>query len=115
MSRFAALGLALTLLSPTIAAQQNVGIYLSRGIVTLTGVMCGFDCNDPQNTKSATVNILDTIDIRLAEQATVHAQLASAVAAREAALERQRDAEQLQSEAGALQRRTTEAVEEQTR
>ena len=52
---------------------------------------------------------------RLAEESTVHAQLAAAIAARESARTQKQDAKQLEREAGALRKRTTEAVEEQSR
>ena len=52
---------------------------------------------------------------RLAEESTVHAQLAAAIAARESARTQKQGAKQLEREAGALRKRTTEAVEEQSR
>ena len=52
---------------------------------------------------------------RLAEESTVHAQLAAAIAERESARTQKQDAKQLEREAGALRKRTTEAVEEQSR
>ena len=52
---------------------------------------------------------------RLAEESTVHAQLAAAIATRESARTQKQDAKQLEREAGALRKRTTEAVEEQSR
>lgn len=60
--------LALPVLLTTAAAlpaQQNVGINVFRGSVTLSGVLCGFDCNDPGNVGRATVQVLDTIGVRL--------------------------------------------------
>ena len=50
---------------------------------------------------------------RLAEQAIVHAQLAGARAARDSARKKLMEAQSMESEAGALKRRTTRAVEEQ--
>ena len=52
---------------------------------------------------------------RLAEESTVHAQLAAAIAARESARTQKQGAKQLEREAGALRKRTTDAVEEQSR
>jgi hypothetical protein len=49
---------------------------------------------------------------RLAEKAVAHAQLASAIAARESARKRLLDAQRMEREAGALRQRTTRAVED---
>ena len=49
---------------------------------------------------------------RLAEKALVHAQLAAAVAEREGARKRLAEVQKMESEAGALRERTTQAVEE---
>jgi hypothetical protein len=50
------------------AAQQNVGINLFRGSATLSGVLCGFDCNSATNTGQATANVNDNIGVRLLGQ-----------------------------------------------
>ena len=55
------------------------------------------------------------IGLRLAEQATVNAQLASAVASREAARAQLAEARRVQRESGELRIETTEAVEERSR
>jgi hypothetical protein len=52
---------------------------------------------------------------RLAEKATVHAQMASAIASREAARANLAEARRVQEEAGAVRDMTTEAVEERAR
>lgn len=52
---------------------------------------------------------------RLAEKATVHAQMAAAIAAREAARATLEEAIRVQEEAGAVRDMTTEAVEENAR
>ena len=49
---------------------------------------------------------------RLAEKALVHAQLAAAVAEREGARKQLAEVQKMESEAGALRERTTQAVEE---
>jgi len=49
---------------------------------------------------------------RLAEKALVHAQLAAAIAEREGARKQLAAAQKMESEAGALRERTTQAVEE---
>ncbi len=49
---------------------------------------------------------------RLAERALVHAQLAAAVAEREGARKQLAEVQKMESEAGALRERTTQAVEE---
>lgn len=65
MRTLASLAVAtLIVLAPT-TAQQNVGINLFRGAVTLSGVLCGFDCNSSTNTGRATAAANDTIGIRL--------------------------------------------------
>lgn len=68
--RFSSLFLAAALaaLPATAAAQQNVGINLFRGNVTLSGVLCGFNCGSSTNTGQATAMISDTIGIRLLGQ-----------------------------------------------
>ncbi len=55
------------------------------------------------------------IGVRLAEQATVNAQLASAIASREAARAQLAEARRVQRESGELRIETTEAVEERSR
>ena len=52
---------------------------------------------------------------RLAEKALVNAQLAAAVAGREGARKQLSTTQKMESEAGALRERTTQAVEEQVR
>jgi len=52
---------------------------------------------------------------RLAEKALVNAQLAAAVAEREGAKKQLAASQKMESEAGALRERTTEAVEERLR
>jgi hypothetical protein len=64
-----ALAASVSFLPVQIGAQQNVGINLFRGSVTLSGVLCGFDCNSPTNTGQATAQANDTIGIRLLGQA----------------------------------------------
>jgi hypothetical protein len=59
------LALAILCAAPALAAQQNVGINLSRGPVTVTGVLCGFDCNDPNNRPRVPVQIFETLTVRL--------------------------------------------------
>jgi hypothetical protein len=59
------LALAVLCAAPALAAQQNVGINLSRGPVTVTGVLCGFDCNDPNNLMRVRVSIFDSLTVRL--------------------------------------------------
>jgi len=58
----------LSLLAGRSEAQQNVGINLFRGSVTLSGVLCGFNCNSSGNTGQASALINDTIGIRLLGQ-----------------------------------------------
>jgi hypothetical protein len=55
-------------LSVAAAAQSNVGINLFRGNVTLSGVLCGFNCASSTNTGRAAAAIGDTIGIRLLGQ-----------------------------------------------
>lgn len=59
---------ALAFAAPALPAQQNVGINLFRGAVTLSGILCGFDCNSATNTGRATAMVNDTIGIRLLGQ-----------------------------------------------
>lgn len=62
------LALSLTLLLLVIATPCNAqtgGIYVSRGITTISGVRCGFSCSDPTNTYPFPANVLDIIDVRV--------------------------------------------------
>lgn len=47
------------------SAQSKVGIYISRGIVTISGVTCGFDCSSATNTVHCTANVNDVLDVRV--------------------------------------------------
>lgn len=62
------LAISLSLLPSSLAAQQAVGINLFRGSVTLSGVLCGFNCSSATNTGQATALIGDTIGIRVLGQ-----------------------------------------------
>ncbi|MEZ5966279.1 MAG: hypothetical protein R3F56_20755 [Planctomycetota bacterium] len=59
------LAAVLSLSPPCLRAQGSVGINLFRGVVTLSGVLCGFTCN---STGQATALVGDTIGIRLLGQ-----------------------------------------------
>lgn len=67
MHTISALSVALSL-TVAAAAQSNVGINLHRGSVTLSGVLCGFDCTSSTNTGRAAAAIGDTIGVRLLGQ-----------------------------------------------
>ena len=47
------------------SAQSKVGIYVSRGISTISGITCGFDCSSPTNTVRANTNVNDILDVRV--------------------------------------------------
>jgi hypothetical protein len=64
------LAACLAFLTASLGAQQNVGINLFRGAVTLSGVLCGFNCNSATNTGQAVAAVNDTIGIRLLGQST---------------------------------------------
>lgn len=57
--------LAAAVICLPLAAQQNVGIYLSRGISTISGVLCGFNCGSAGNTGTATAMVSQAIDLRV--------------------------------------------------
>jgi len=57
--------LALSLLAVPAASQSNVGIYISRGIVTISGITCGFNCSSPTNTVRCNANVNDVLDVRV--------------------------------------------------
>src|SRR5690606_21461132 len=64
----ASLVLSAALLSSVSIAQtgpQNVGIYLSKNAVAISGVVCGFDCADPGNVVTVRAQVNDTIDVRV--------------------------------------------------
>lgn len=65
MTTLASLALATLFMLAPATAQQNVGINLFRGNVTLSGVLCGFNCGSATNTGQATAAVNDTIGIRL--------------------------------------------------
>lgn len=65
MRRFSSLLLTAALAAAPLAAQQNVALYISRGITTISGVLCGFNCSSTTNTGTATANVGHIIDIRL--------------------------------------------------
>lgn len=65
MHRLRTLLSAAALIAAPVAAQQNVALYISRGSVTISGVLCGFDCTSPTNTGTATANVGHVIDIRV--------------------------------------------------
>jgi hypothetical protein len=62
------LAVSLSLLPSGLVAQQAVGINLFRGSVTLSGVLCGFNCGSATNTGQATAQVADTIGIRMLGQ-----------------------------------------------
>lgn len=65
MRTLASLAFAAFFVLAPATAQQNVGINLFRGNVTLSGVLCGFNCGSATNTGQATAAVNDTIGIRL--------------------------------------------------
>lgn len=73
MNRLATFLLVCTLASTALTAQQNVGINVFRGSVTVSGVLCGFNCNDPANVGAASVGALTVIGVRLIGEANMPA------------------------------------------
>ena len=58
---------AAAFLVPTAAhAQTNIAINVfDQNGVTLSGVLCGFDCNDPGNVGAATVTLNDLVNVQV--------------------------------------------------
>jgi len=67
--------LAALAIPPAAAAQQRIGIMVSTLTGTTPGQACGFDCNDPNNTRVVSVVSGSTINVVLFGDANLPAAL----------------------------------------